>query len=48
MMARKDKVVGDLTKGIGYLFKKNEVTPISGTARIIASGPVTTTRPGAS
>src|SRR5271155_2770017 len=26
MMARKDKVVDDLTKGVGFLFKKNKVT----------------------
>ena len=45
MMARKDKVVDDLTKGIGYLFKKNEVTPITGTARIIAPGRVAVTGP---
>ncbi len=41
MMARKDKVVGDLTKGIGFLLKKNEVTPITGSARINAPGRVT-------
>jgi dihydrolipoamide dehydrogenase len=45
MMARKDKVVDDLTKGIGYLFKKNEVTPITGTARITAPGRISVTGP---
>ena len=30
MMARKDKVVGDLTKGIDYLLKKNKVTRVVG------------------
>jgi dihydrolipoamide dehydrogenase len=45
MMARKDKVVGDLTKGIGYLFKKNEVTPITGSARITAPGRVMVSGP---
>ncbi len=45
MMARKDKVVGDLTKGIGFLLKKNEVTPITGAARITAPGRVVVTGP---
>jgi dihydrolipoamide dehydrogenase len=34
MMGRKDKVVDNLTKGISFLFKKNKVTEIHGTARI--------------
>ncbi|MCK0142851.1 dihydrolipoyl dehydrogenase [Aliiroseovarius sp. F20344] len=40
MMARKDKVVGDLTKGIAFLFKKNGVDHIDGWANIIAPGKV--------
>src|ERR1700744_293183 len=40
MMARKDKVVGELTKGVEYLFKKNKVEPIVGEARITAPGKV--------
>jgi dihydrolipoamide dehydrogenase len=40
LMARKDKVVGDLTKGIDFLFKKNKVTGIVGAAKIIAPGKV--------
>jgi dihydrolipoamide dehydrogenase len=36
MMARKEKVVGDLTKGVEFLFKKNKVAYIRGTARIAA------------
>lgn len=40
MMARKDKVVCDLTKGIGFLFKKNGVELIEGWATIPATGPV--------
>ena len=40
MMARKDKVVGDLTKGIGFLFKKNGVELIEGWASIPAPGRV--------
>ncbi len=34
MMARKDKVVGDLTGGIAFLFKKNKIEHISGTGTI--------------
>ena len=34
MMAHKDKVVADNTKGIEFLFKKNKVTAVHGTARI--------------
>lgn len=40
MMARKDKVVGDLTKGIAFLFKKNGVELIEGWASIPAPGQV--------
>lgn len=40
MMARKSKVVDDLTKGIDYLFKKNKVTRLTGTATIAAPGHV--------
>jgi dihydrolipoamide dehydrogenase len=40
MMARKDKVVADLTKGIDFLFKKNKVTWIKGTGRIAAPGKI--------
>jgi len=43
MLARKDKVVDSLTKGIGFLFKKNKVTQIQGTARIAAPGDVCVT-----
>ena len=34
MMGHKDKVVEDNTKGIEFLFKKNKVTSVHGTARI--------------
>jgi dihydrolipoamide dehydrogenase len=37
MMARKDKVVGELTKGVEFLFKKNKVEGIVGAAKIIAA-----------
>jgi dihydrolipoamide dehydrogenase len=40
MLARKDKVVGDLTKGIEGLFKKNKVTWIKGAARLLGAGKV--------
>ncbi len=40
MMGRKDKIVGDLTKGIGFLFQKNGVELIEGWARIPADGQV--------
>ncbi len=41
MMARKDKVVAELTKGIEFLFKKNKVAHIIGTAAITAANTVT-------
>ncbi len=34
MIARKDKVVSDLTGGVRGLFKKNKVTPVFGSARL--------------
>src|SRR5260221_9127212 len=40
MVARKDKVVGDLTKGVEFLFKKNKITWIRGIGRIAAPGKV--------
>ncbi|MGB0969133.1 MAG: dihydrolipoyl dehydrogenase, partial [Halocynthiibacter sp.] len=40
MLARKDKIVGDLTKGIGFLFKKNNVDLIEGWASIPEAGKV--------
>jgi dihydrolipoamide dehydrogenase len=36
--ARKDKVVGGLTKGIEFLFKKNKIDWIKGTARLSGKG----------
>jgi dihydrolipoamide dehydrogenase len=46
LMARKDKVVDDLTKGIGFLFKKNKVTNITGAAKISKPGEVVVTADG--
>src|ERR1700744_4023249 len=40
MMAQKDKVVGELTKGVEFLFKKNKVEGIVGEGRITAPGKV--------
>ncbi len=38
--ARKDKVVSGLTKGIEFLFKKNKIDWIKGTARLAGNGKV--------
>ena len=40
MMAHKDKVVGELTKGVEFLFRKNKVEGIVGEAKITAPGKV--------
>ena len=40
VQARKDKIVTGLTKGVEYLFKKNNVTWIKGTARLLGDGRV--------
>ncbi|MGZ6022521.1 MAG: FAD-dependent oxidoreductase, partial [Rhizomicrobium sp.] len=40
MMAHKDKVVGELTKGVEFLLKKNKSEAIVGEARIAAPGKV--------
>ena len=43
MMSRKDKIVGDLTKGIEFLFKKNKVDYVLGRGHIDAPGKVSVT-----
>lgn len=43
MIARKQKIVTQLTGGIGGLFKHNGVTPISGKGRVIAGAKVEVT-----
>jgi len=43
MMARKSKIVGELTKGIEFLFKKNKVDYIKGRGHIDAPGKVSVT-----
>src|SRR5215813_14803129 len=40
MMARKDKVVSTLTRGVEFLFRKNKVDWLKGRARIAAPGKV--------
>ena len=40
VQARKDKVVSGLTKGIEYLFKKNKIDWIKGTAKLAGKGRV--------
>src|SRR5271163_342530 len=40
MLARKDKVVGELTGGVGFLFKKYGVTPILGVAMLLKGNAV--------
>ena len=40
MMGHKDKVVGDNTKGIEFLFKKNKVTYVVGAGQVTAPGQV--------
>jgi len=40
MMGKKDKVVGELTKGVEYLLKKNKADAITGEAKIVAPGKV--------
>lgn len=39
MLARKDDVVKRLTDGVAYLFKKNKITLLHGSARLEGSGP---------
>ena len=36
MMARKDKVVADNTKGIAFLFRKHKIESVTGTAKFLA------------
>jgi dihydrolipoamide dehydrogenase len=45
MMAHKTKVVGELTRGVEFLLKKNKSEAIVGEARIVNPGQVIVTRP---
>src|SRR4029453_18469065 len=38
--ARKDKIVGGLTRGVEFLFKKNKITWVKGTARLAGPGKI--------
>jgi dihydrolipoyl dehydrogenase len=38
MLAQKDRVVADNTSGVAYLFKKNKIEWVKGSARILAPG----------
>ncbi len=38
VQSRKDRIVSGLSKGVEFLFKKNKVTSIKGTARLAGSG----------
>src|SRR4030095_11021759 len=40
VQTRKDRVVGGLTKGVEFLFKKNKIDWIKGTARLTGNGGV--------
>jgi dihydrolipoamide dehydrogenase len=40
MLARKDKVVKGLTDGVAFLFKKNKISSVAGTARLAGAGKV--------
>jgi len=40
VLARKDKVVGDLTKGVEFLFKQNKVAYMKGAGRLLGGGRV--------
>ena len=46
MLKRKDAVVGDLTKGIAGLFKKNKIQHVQGHGQIVEPGLVRVTRDG--
>jgi dihydrolipoamide dehydrogenase len=43
MLARKDKVVSELTGGVGFLFKKYGVTPVFGAAKLLKGNAVEVT-----
>jgi dihydrolipoamide dehydrogenase len=43
VQARKDKVVNGLTKGVEFLFKKNNIEWIKGTARVVSRGKIDVT-----
>lgn len=44
MMSHKDNIVGELTAGVEFLFKKNKITGIKGDAKVVAQGEVEVVR----
>ncbi|HUP97597.1 MAG TPA: dihydrolipoyl dehydrogenase [Usitatibacter sp.] len=46
MQARKDTIVGKMTKGVEYLFKKNKITWLQGTGSFVSGGDVYTIQAG--
>ncbi|MCA9705768.1 MAG: dihydrolipoyl dehydrogenase [Myxococcales bacterium] len=46
LLARKDKVVDQLTSGVAYLFKKNGVTPVRGRGRLRGASQIEVTHEG--
>jgi len=48
MIARKDSIVGQLTGGIGQLFKANGITAIQGAGKVLAGKQVEVTKPDGS
>jgi dihydrolipoamide dehydrogenase len=46
MMARKDKVVGELTRGVASLFRKHGVERVQGVGRLVSAGEVEVTGEG--
>jgi dihydrolipoamide dehydrogenase len=48
LMQHKDKIVGELTKGVAFLFKKNKVEGIVGEGRITAPGQIEVRAPDGS
>jgi dihydrolipoamide dehydrogenase len=46
MLARKDRVVEGLTRGVASLFAKNKITPVFGTAQLAGQGKVLVKAPG--
>jgi len=45
MLKRKDGIVNSLTDGVAFLFKKNAITPIQGTAKLLGNGKIRISSP---
>lgn len=46
MMSRKNKIVGELTNGIAFLFKKNKITHLNGFGKILTANTIEVTLTG--